>query len=199
MEDKNKLWKEIRSWLLIILGSFIFAFFINSEVLAKVIVQQSSMENTLFQNQHLLVDEFSYKFKQPERGDIIIFLKDEKKGNLGDSFIRYIDGFKELITKVEMHERYVKRVIGVEGDVVDIKDGYVYVNGEKLEEAYANGLTYPREFTLPYKVNKNELFVLGDNRDVSSDSRAFGPISMDQVEGKAFYRVYPFNTMGKIK
>ena len=198
MENKNKLWKEIRSWVLIIFGSFVFAFLINSEVLAKVIVEQSSMENTLFQNQHLLVDEFSYKFDEPDRGDIIIFLKDEEKGNLGDSFIRYIDGFKSLFTKEELHERYVKRVIGIEGDVVDIKDGYVYVNGEKLEEDYANGLTYPREFTLPYQVAHNELFVLGDNREVSSDSRAFGPISLKQVEGKAFFRVYPFHKVGKI-
>lgn len=199
MEKKDKLWREIRSWLLIIFGSFFLAFVINSEVLAKVIVEQSSMENTLFQNQHLLVDEISYKFRQPERGDIIIFLTNEEKGNLRDKFMRYMDGFVELFTKEELHERYVKRVIGVEGDVIDIKDGYVYVNGEKLEEEYANGLTYPREFTLPYEVKENELFVLGDNRDVSSDSRSFGPISIDQVEGRAFFRVFPFHTMGKIR
>lgn len=198
MQDKKKIWKEIRSWAFIILGSFIFAFFINSEVLAKVIVEQSSMENTLFENQQLIVDELSYNFKQPVRGDIIIFLKDEEKGNIIDSFVRYMDGFKELFTEDPLHTRYVKRVIGVEGDVVDIKDGYVYINEEKLIESYANGLTYEREFELPYTVEENELFVLGDNRDYSSDSRAFGPISIDQVEGKAFFRIYPFNEMGII-
>ena len=199
MKDKKKLYKEIRSWVLVIIGAFVFAFFINSEVMAKVIVEQSSMENTLFENQQLIIDEISYKFKQPEHGDIIIFLKDEKKGNIIDCFFRYTDGFKELFTGEDLHTRYVKRVIGVEGDVIDIKDGYVYVNGVKQDEPYTNGITETRQFPLPYTVGKNELFVMGDHRTVSQDSRAFGPISMDQVEGKAVYRVYPFNKMGKIK
>lgn len=199
MQDKNKILKEVRSWALIILGSFIFAFFINTEVMAKVIVEKSSMENTLLENQHLIVDELSYNFNQPERGDIIIFLRDENKGNIIDCFVRYIDGFKELFTDEELHTRYVKRVIGVEGDVVDIKDGAVYVNGVKIEEPYENGVTEPGEFALPYTVGENELFVMGDHRTVSEDSRAFGPISIDQVEGKAVLRVFPFNVAGKIE
>lgn len=199
MDKKSKIMKEVRSWVLIILGAFFFAFLINSEVLAKVIVDQSSMEDTLFTGQQLFVDVLSYHFEKPEHGDIIIFFPDEEKGNLINSFSRYIDGYRELFTGIEYHERYVKRVIGVAGDTIDIKDGFVYVNGEKQEEAYVKGITELREFELPYTVQKGELFVMGDNREVSMDSRAFGPISLKQVEGKAFFRVYPFSKMGKIK
>jgi signal peptidase I len=197
MDDKkSKIFKEIRSWVLVILGAFFFAFLINSEVLAKVIVDQSSMENTLFTGQQLFVDVASYHFEEPKQGDIIIFFPNEEKGNLMDSFARYIDGYRELFTKIEYHERYVKRVIGVAGDTVDIKDDSVYINGEKLEEPYVNGITEVREFEVPYTVKEGELFVMGDNRDVSMDSRAFGPISLKQVEGRAFFRVYPFGKMG---
>jgi signal peptidase I len=99
----------------------------------------------------------------------------------------------------EKSNKLVKRVIGVAGDEVDIKDGYVYLNGKKLEEPYTKGETMPKEFKLPFKVGENELFVLGDNRLVSKDSRKFGPIDYNQVEGKAIYRIYPFSQIGKIK
>lgn len=197
--DKKKLFREIKSWVLIVLVAFVMAFLIESEVFAKVTVEQSSMENTLFQNQQLIVNVLSYHFEKPKRGDIIIFFPDEKNGNLLNKFKRYIDGYSELFTGVEKHERYVKRVIGVEGDVIDIKDGSVYVNGEKLDEPYVNGITEPRDYKLPCTVGKDEIFVMGDHRQVSEDSRQFGPISLKQVEGKAFFRIYPFNKFGKIK
>jgi signal peptidase I len=197
--DKKKLIKEIRSWVIILLSAFILAFLIDSEVFAKVTVEQSSMENTLLENQQLLVDIISYDFHKPERGDIIIFYPDETKGSILNRVERYIDGYAEIFTGEEKHTRYVKRVIGVEGDEVDIRDGYVYINGTKSDEPYVNGTTQPREFTLPYTVGKNELFVLGDNRGVSKDSRSFGPINMNQVIGKVFFRVYPFNKLGKVE
>jgi len=199
MEKKSNVLKEIRSWVLVFVGAFLLAFLVNSEVLSKVIVDQSSMENTLFSGQQLLVNQFTYVFDKPERGDIIIFFPNEEKGNLIDGFERYIDGYREMFTKEELHERYVKRVIGVAGDTIDIQDGYIYLNGEKLEEAYANGQTEKRSFELPYTVQEGELFVVGDNRDVSLDSREIGPIKTTQVEGKAFFRVYPFSEFGKIE
>jgi len=93
----------------------------------------------------------------------------------------------------------VKRVIGIPGDEVNIKDGYVYINGEKLKEPYVKGETFSGEINFPIKVPDNKLFVLGDNRPVSKDSRAFGLINSDQVEGKAIFRVFPFNKIGAIK
>jgi len=203
MKDKKKFIKEINSWIFPILGGFLIAVLINSKVFAKVQVQQSSMENTLFTNQQLLVDKLSYNFKDPKRGDIIIFLEDSEKETILDDALSTINNIASIFRNNkdyrEGSKRLVKRVIGVQGDEVDIRDGYVYVNGEKLQEPYAKGETFSGEFKLPVKVGENELFVLGDNRMVSMDSRKFGLINFKQVEGKAIFRVYPFNEIGGIK
>jgi signal peptidase I len=203
MKDKKKVIKEIRSWIFSILAVFFIATLINSKVFAKVQVQQSSMENTLFTNQQLIVDKLSYNFTEPKRGDIIIFLENEKKGTIIDDILKTADSIVSIFNKnndsSKKSNKLVKRVIGVAGDEVDIKDGYVYLNGKKLEETYAKGETTPKEFKLPFKVGENELFVLGDNRLVSKDSRKFGPIDYKQVEGKAIYRIYPSDQIGKIK
>lgn len=203
MKDKKDVIKEIRSWTFSILGTFFIATLINSKVFAKVHVEQSSMENTLFTNQQLIVDKLSYNFSEPKRGDIIIFLEDEEKGTVVDDALRNIDNIALIFENdkdvTPKHSSLVKRVIGVEGDEIDIKNGYVYLNGNKLEEAYVKGETLSGEFKLPVKVGHNKLFVLGDNRPVSKDSRKFGLIDLKQVEGKAVYRVYPFNKSGKLK
>jgi signal peptidase I len=201
MDGKNII-KEISSWIVIILVVLIAAITINSKLFAKYIVEQSSMEDTLFHDQHLFVDKLSYYFREPKRGDIIIFLEEEEKGTILNDTVRTFDGIVAALNKEvkeDKHKRLVKRVIGVAGDEVDIIDGYVYLNGEKLKEPYVKGETKRQEFNLPVTVKEGKLFVLGDHRTVSVDSREFGLIDLKQVEGKAVFRVYPFNHMGKIK
>lgn len=201
--DKRKVKKEIESWIFSILGAILIAGLVNSKVFAKVQVQQSSMENTLFTNQQLIVDKLSYNFVEPKKGDIIIFHENKEKGTIAEYTLEMVDNiiskFNNNKTDIEEDDRLIKRVIGVPGDEVDIKDGYLYLNGKKLEETYANGETISREFKLPIKIPENKLFVLGDNRMVSKDSRMFGLVDYKQVEGKAIYRVYPFNHVGKVK
>ncbi|HKL99482.1 MAG TPA: signal peptidase I [Mobilitalea sp.] len=194
--------KEVKSWSLVLIIAFLCAFIISSKAYAKVIVHQSSMENTLFAGQHLIVDEISYKFHEPKRGDIITFFANEDKGTIVDDFLRYIDGIAVKFDSRETslkNEKMVKRVIGIEGDVIDIKDGLVYVNNVELEESYIHDKTETREVEYPLVVGKGKLFVLGDNRAVSEDSRAYGVISCDQVQGKVIFRIYPFNRVGKVK
>jgi len=199
---KNEVLKEIISWVLIICGAFLAATIINSQVFEKVIVQQSSMETTLFGGQHLIVNKLSYNFEKPKSGDIIIFQKYEKMGTLVDDIKNSVVNLVSLFDKEKNSDKnkyLVKRVIGVEGDEVDIIDGSVYVNGVKLDESYAKGVTEEKVIELPIIVGKDEVFVMGDNREVSADSRALGPIKINQVAGKVIFRVYPFNQMGKIK
>lgn len=201
--SKKEIIKEIRSWIFTVLLAFIMAAILNSKVLAKVQVQQSSMENTLFSDQQLLVDKLSYNFEAPKSGDIIIFLENEEKGTIIDDTLRTIGDIISKINKnprsIEESSRLVKRVIGIAGDEVDIKDGYVYLNGKQLDEPYVKGQTDRGQIEYPVTVGKNQLFVLGDNREVSKDSREFGLIECKQVEGKAIFRVFPFNKIGKVK
>lgn len=200
MSNNMNIIKEIISWIGIIIITFVLYLIIDSTIIAKAQVEQSSMETTLFEGQQLLVNKLSYTFGEPKRGDIVIFFGEGEKGNFFDEFSR---SFRNRLpfgnSDDEEKERLVKRVIGLPGDEVDIRDGIVYINGEPLDEPYANGITYPGNVDLPIIIAEDELFVIGDNREVSWDSRDFGPIEMRQVEGKAIFRIYPFDKMGKIK
>ena len=200
MRNEKPILKEIGSWIVVIVVALVLSLFIDSTIIAKAEVEQSSMENTLFEGQQLIVNKLSYAFDEPKRGDIIIFLENEEKGNIIDNFIRSVKNrFSSSDEIAAEQERLVKRVIGVAGDEIDIQNGYVYINGERLEESYVNGITLPGNVKLPITVGEGELFVIGDNREVSRDSRDFGPIDVKQVEGKAVFRVYPFNQIGKVE
>lgn len=141
------------------------------------IVKESSMESTLHENDYLFVNRQAYlTADHPDYGDIIVF----------QSHIQRDDGKGEKLL--------IKRVIGVENDVIDIHDGVVYRNGKALEEPYTKE-GYTEGDISNYKVSENEVFVMGDNRRVSLDSRSseVGTVSEDRIVGKAFIRLYPFN------
>lgn len=190
--------REIRGLLLTIVGSIIVLSIINTKVFAMAKVQQSSMENTLYSDEKLIVDKLSYNFVKPERGDIIIFLKDEEKGNVLEESYKYIKEVTSFNHLADNRTRYVKRVIGIEGDEISISSGHVYINGEKIEELYIKGETYNRDIKFPIVVGENEIFVLGDNREGSQDSRDFGLINLNQIEGKAIFRLFPLDRFGSL-
>jgi signal peptidase I len=174
---------------------------LNTKVFATTQVRQSSMQDTLFEGQHLFIEKLSYDFGNPSRGDIIVFIENNHPQN-------YLDGIKIFLTDIsevfkptdeKTDVRLVKRVIGLPGDKVDVRDGSVYVNGKKLDEAYTKGQTYTREFAFPVKVPVGKYIVMGDNREVSKDSRSFGLIERCQIEGKATARFWPLNKIGGLK
>jgi signal peptidase I len=148
-------------------------------------VEQQSMEQTLEPDQYVLVDKLTPRFDPYKRGDIVVF-------NPPDDWVQP-DGTP-----------FIKRVIAVAGDTLEIKDdGFVYVNGIRLDEPYvykeADGSTQPTvSSTDPphWQIPDGELFVMGDHREKSSDSRTFGPISNGDVIGRAWLRYWPFDTFG---
>ena len=146
-------------------------------IIKPTIVKESSMEPTLYENNYLFVNKLAYLTKDhPDYGDIIIFKSDIDKD----------DGSGKKIL--------IKRVIAVENDVVTVSEGNVYRNGIKLDESYTlEGFTSGD--IKDYAVPENEVFVMGDNRGVSLDSRSgeVGTISEDSIIGKAFFRLYPFS------
>lgn len=149
------------------------------------VVDGSSMEQTLFNGEHIIISNLFY---EPERGDIIVF----------DDYSIENDYY---------HKPLVKRVIGIPGDTVEIvydrfkKRSDVYVNGEKLDEDYVYIDPYHnyRNDTGSWIVGEGEVFVMGDHRNNSDDSRVFGPIRIDSILGKALIRFYPFDKFGKIE
>ena len=142
-------------------------------VIKPTIVKESSMEPTLYENNYLFVNKLAYVTKDhPDYGDIIIFHSDVKKD----------DGSGKKIL--------IRRVLGVENEVMSLSDGNVYRNGVQLEEDYTlEGYTTGELYD--YVVPENEVFVMGDNRSVSLDSRSaeVGAVSEDDIIGKAFFRL----------
>jgi signal peptidase I len=139
-------------------------------------VEQHSMEPTLVGDQHLLIDKLTPRFDDYSRGDIIVF---HAPGTPSDS------------------TPYIKRVIGVGGDHLALKDGAVYVNGAKLEEPYTSpdGPTRPLTKQTTWDVPVGSLFVMGDHRTQSEDSREFGIVPLESVIGRAWLRFWPANTL----
>lgn len=196
-EQKVNIGKEILEWIVYILSAVIIASLLQSQLYALTTVHQSSMQNTLFEGHMLIMDKLSYQFSEPKRGDIIVFLKNEDtKGFLK----RYQVFFKDV--QLRFHDDYrtnrlIKRVIALAGEKVDIRDGQVYINDDLLDEPYVKGMTPKMTLEYPLVVPEGYVFVMGDNRQNSLDSRDFGPIELNSVEGKAVFRIYPFSKIGK--
>jgi signal peptidase I len=147
-------------------------------------VQQGSMETTLLPDQYVLVDKLTPRWAPYERGDIVVFDPPETWASGGGV-------------------PFIKRVIGVAGDTVEIRDGKVFVNDVELDEPYlykANGVAEPTEPQpgggTEWLIPDGQLLVMGDHRDNSADSRSFGPIEVSDVIGRAWLRYWPFDTFG---
>ena len=201
MSGKNLVFREIREWIVTLIGAFVLVMLLNTKVFATTRVQQSSMQDTLMEGQHLFVEKLTYKFVNPVKGDIIVFIENKSVNGFIEEIKIFMTDVKEVFKPVneKSNVRLVKRVIGTPGDLVDIKDGKVYVNDVELDEPYVKGETNKRDFQLPVTVPYGKYFVLGDNRGVSKDSRIFGFIDKSQVEGKAVFRFWPYDKVGKLK
>lgn len=198
-ERKQKsIKREGIEWFLCLMIAFVITVFINSEVFAITEVKGPSMENTLFDGEKLYIDKISYHFSEPKAGDIIVFLEGEINEGFIDKFVITLEDIKRKFERNPRRNRYIKRVIGVPGDKIDILDGKVYVNDKLLDEGYIKGNTIDDNIKYPVTVPEGKLFVMGDNRENSKDSRVFGFVDYRSVEGKALFRIWPFDKLGSL-
>jgi len=176
---KNVL-KEILSTSVYLLLVLFIAYLIVTFVGQRTQVSGSSMESTLSDEDHLIVDKISYHFKDPERFDIIVFP-----------------------FQYDKETYYIKRIIGMPGETVQIDaDGNIYIDGEVLEENYGREVIQnPGRAIEPVVLGDDEYFVMGDNRNNSSDSRdlAVGNIHKNDIIGRAFIRIWPLSKFGILK
>ena len=146
-------------------------------------VQQMSMENTLQPGEYVLVDKLTPRIDDYSRGDVVVFSPPEGYDQGGNT-------------------PFIKRVIGLPGDQISVRDGQVIVNGKALDEPYTFPGSAPYQPTeappdrTDWTIAADELFVLGDHRAASSDSRVFGPIKRDSVIGRAWLRYWPIGVFG---
>lgn len=169
-ERKKAYFKETLSWIGTFAAAIVVVILLNSFVIVNAVVPSGSMEDTISVGDRIVASRLSYKSKEPQRGDIIIF--------------KYPDNEKE---------NYVKRIIGLPGETVEVKDGGVYINGSAtpLQEPYIK--EKPIGHFGPYQVPENCYFMMGDNRNNSEDSRYWTNtfLHRDKILGKVKFGWFP--------
>ncbi len=188
---KDDFWAKVKDWIESIVIALIIAMFIRTFFVQAFKIPSSSMVPTLLVGDHLLVNKFIYgthipftdkiiwKIRKPKRGDILVFK-----------------------CPIEPDKYYVKRVIGLPGETIEIKNKVVYINGKKIHDPWGihkDPIIYPREMNPrdnfgPYKIPPNNYFVMGDNRDESFDSRFWGPVAYKYIRGTPIIIYFSWNS-----
>lgn len=210
----NDTMKNILEWIYCIIIAVVLALLFRYFIGTPTIVKQVSMNPTLVQDQRLWLNRWNRTIKKmPKRGDIITFEAPSKKSysyseiDQANPVAKYENEPKGLWNKFVYYcleinkDSYIKRVIALPGEHVEIKDGAVYINDEKLQEDYLpDGLVTDivgvgfDDFVVP----ENCVFAMGDNRNHSTDCRTFGCIPLKKIESKVWIRIWPLNLFGKV-
>lgn len=175
--QQHSLLKSLLSLLICLFTALLLALLITQYIAHHTSVEGSSMETTLYDGDQLIVENISYYLHEPERFDVIVF--PNKEG-----------------------VNYIKRIVGLPGEKIQIINGAIYINGKQLEESFGNEVMEDAGLASEEIVlGKQEYFVLGDNRNGSIDSRKseVGTVKRDQIKGKAWLRFYPFSRFGNIE
>lgn len=184
--ETSLILKTIRDWVFVISAALIIALLVRMFVLQQFYISGPSMESTLFQDNRVLVNKLSYRLHGIGRGDVVVFDRVTSNG------------------QQVQHDDLIKRVIGLSGDVIEIKDCVVFVNSRAIEEPYLNSNDLAQAsledrcrvpILAAQTVPESQIFVMGDNRPQSFDSRMFGPISEDLVVGRAFVVIWPLSAL----
>jgi signal peptidase I len=168
--------RSLLEWLAVIIGALVAAILIKTFLFQAFYIPSGSMRTTLEVGDRVLVNKLAYEFGDVEHGDVIVFHRPE---SLPPSDI----------------DEFIKRVIGLPGDVLESRDGIVYRNDEPLAETYLAEGTFTNGLVRT-TVPAGSVFVMGDNRGESTDSRSFGAVPIDTIVGQAFVRVWPLSNLG---
>lgn len=170
----SRLATWIRDILETILPALLIVLVVNVFLAQATRVEGQSMEPNLHNNQRLIIEKISYHLHPPRRGDIVVI----KMAN------RHSDPL-------------IKRVVGLPGETIEIREGHVYINGQMLTEPYLEQLTYGN--VSPHVIAPGYIFVLGDNRGASNDSRSFGEVKLSSIVGRAWFRYWPLDEIGLLR
>lgn len=173
MEEEQKPQRTglslVVEFVVIFVIAYVLAYGLQNYVFGNFQIQQHSMEPTLYENDRVLINRVVYYYSRPDRRDIVILL--DPTGSKND---------------------FVKRVVGLPGEVLEIRDGQTYIDNKKLTEDYLS-MDRSNENIGPLRIPEDAYFVMGDNRTVSSDSRRFGPVKRDNILGKVMVVWWPVN------
>ena len=189
----RSFWKELP---LLVIVALIVAVIIKTFLIQAFYIPSASMRETLIEGDRVMVNKLAFRFGEPERGDIIVFDSPLEEGTDGESFfaavVRHVGEALGLSTP---ESALIKRVIAVEGETIEIVDNILTIDGVAIEEPYLTRRVQMGDFG-PLTVPEGHVFVMGDNRNQSEDSRRFGPVPVGEIIGSAFVRVWPPSRWG---
>ena len=197
-KGEQSMLKEVLSWVAVIVIAVALAFFIDNVIIINATVPSGSMEKTIMTHSRVLGTRFAYWKSSPKRGDIVVF--------------RY-----PIDDALGKNTHYIKRIIGLPGEKVEIKEGAVYIDGKKLEESYINGTWTVENDGFTFEVPEGEYLMLGDNRNNSNDARYWPSLAIreglaanekeamqyafvpkNKILGKAYICYWPFSDFGSL-
>jgi signal peptidase I len=187
-KKKRSFWAELPGLLL---TALVIAVLIKTFLVQPFWIPSESMLDTIHVNDRVMVNKLAYQLGDPERGDIVVF-RDPGEPEIEESIPEVV--IRSVLEAVGIRTRgrddLIKRVIGVPGDTISIADNRVHVNGVAIAEPYLeDDVTMPDAG--PFEIGDDEVFVMGDNREFSFDSRRFGNIKLDALVGRAFVIIWP--------
>jgi len=171
---KRRLGSWARDILETILPALLIVLVVNLFLAQATRVEGQSMEPNLHNNQRLIIEKISYRFRPPRSGDIVVIRMPNRSS-----------------------DPLIKRVIGLPGETVEVRDGHVFINGQALQEPYLEQLTFGN--IAAHVIPAEFIFVLGDNRGASNDSRSFGEVRISSIVGRAWFRYWPLEDLGLIR
>lgn len=159
----------VAEYVVIFIVAFALAYLLQNFVFGNFVIRQRSMEPNFYENDRVFINRLTYKFNDPKRGDIVI-----------------------LVDPMGSQDDFIKRVIALPGEIIQITDGDVYINEKKIRENYISSDRSVDNLG-PIRIPPGDFFVMGDNRPVSQDSRRFGPVPKSQILGKVMVIWWPIN------
>ena len=192
-KKKRSFWAELPGLLL---TALVIAVLIKTFLVQPFWIPSESMAPTIVVDDRVMVNKLAYDFGEPSRGDIVVF-RDPRAEEIDESLPEAV--VRSVLEAIgvragEGRDDLIKRVIGLPGEVVEIRDNTVYIDGMPLDEPYLGDVFMPDED--PVQLGDDELFLMGDNRDASFDSRRFGPVNLDDLVGEAFIKIWPLSDFG---
>ena len=203
-EDERQpgLLAVLRETVVLVALAVLLAVVFKTFLVAAFYIPSGSMESTLNISDRVLVEKVSYRFGDVQRGDVIVFVHDEpglQPAAPSNPVTGFFSGLGQAIGVVPPSDRdFIKRVVGVPGDRIDCRGGKLVRNGRQVDEPYLDSGT-TTDSCKATTVRPGQLFVMGDNRGNSQDSRSFGPIQRSDVVGRAFVRIWPLNHTGWLR
>lgn len=175
--SRAALWRSAREWIAVIMVALLAAFVIRAAVVQTYFIPSNSMAPTLEVGDRLMVYKLAFRVGQVDRGDLVVF---NRPPSIENSQIK----------------DFVKRVVALPGEQIQAINGVIYVDNLPLPEEYLGENSLTADFD-PIDVPKDHIFVMGDNRSNSRDSRSFGPINVDLLVGEVFVRIWPLSNAGR--